>query len=167
MNSRSCRWLIVSALLITASGGWAQQSAPPASEQKPETFTTSHLCGTPQCSLPPAYDQKSVATLKQQASSGKAAEQGSASAQYFLGLMYATGTGVPKDSTQAATWWRKGAEQGCAVAQACLGDLYKKGWGVPQDYTRAALWYREASDQGDVDAQYNLGTLYLYGLGVP
>jgi hypothetical protein len=34
MNSRSCRWLIVSALLITASGAWAQQSAPPASDQK-------------------------------------------------------------------------------------------------------------------------------------
>lgn len=31
---RSRRWLIVSALLITASGAWAQQSAPPASDQK-------------------------------------------------------------------------------------------------------------------------------------
>ena len=28
MNSRSCRWLIASALLITASGAWAQRSAP-------------------------------------------------------------------------------------------------------------------------------------------
>lgn len=28
MNSRSCRWLIVSVLLITASCAWAQQSAP-------------------------------------------------------------------------------------------------------------------------------------------
>src|SRR5271157_5846989 len=34
MNSRFCRWLIVSALLTTASGAWAQQSAPPASDQK-------------------------------------------------------------------------------------------------------------------------------------
>ena len=32
MNSRSCRWLIVSALVITASGALAQQSAPPASD---------------------------------------------------------------------------------------------------------------------------------------
>ena len=39
MNSRSRRWLIVSALLITASVAWAEQSAPRASDQKPETFT--------------------------------------------------------------------------------------------------------------------------------
>ena len=33
MNSRSCRWLVW-ALLITASGAWAQRSAPPASDEK-------------------------------------------------------------------------------------------------------------------------------------
>jgi ankyrin repeat protein len=33
MKSRYCRWLIVSALIITASGAWAQQSAPPATAQ--------------------------------------------------------------------------------------------------------------------------------------
>ena len=33
MKSRYCRRLIVSALIITASGAWAQQSAPPATAQ--------------------------------------------------------------------------------------------------------------------------------------
>ena len=74
MNSRSCRWLIVSALLITASGTWAQRSAPPASDQKQEqTVPLSTL--TAQCSLPPAFDQKSVAAFEQQAARGDAAAQ--------------------------------------------------------------------------------------------
>ena len=76
MNSRFCRWLIVSALLITASGAWAQQSAPPASDQKVNrsweaTVRLSEL----QCRLPPAFDEKSIAAFKQQAASGDAAAQ--------------------------------------------------------------------------------------------
>ncbi len=34
----------------------------------------------------------------------KAAEQGDAEAQYNLGLMYATGIGVPEDHVQAYKW---------------------------------------------------------------
>ena len=123
MTSRPCRWLIVLALLIAASGAWAQQSAPPASDQKPETFTTNQLFGTAQCSLPPTFDQKSIAAFKQQAASGDAA------AQCGLGLMYAQGTGVPQDYAQAALWYRKAAEQGDANAQYLLGVFYNKGWG--------------------------------------
>jgi hypothetical protein len=196
MDSRFCRWLIVSALVITASGAWAQQSAPPASDQKPETFTTNKHFGA-QCRLPPAFDQKSITAFKQKASSGnaaaqcalgllynngwgvlqdhmqavewwrKAAEQGVAAAQYFLGLMYAVGQGVPQDYTQAAAWWRKAAEQGYSLAQSDLGELYYKGQGVPQDYTQAAAWYRKAAEQGNADAQGELGTLYNDGKGVP
>jgi hypothetical protein len=63
MNSRSCHWLIVSALLITASGAWAQRSAPPAPDQKEQTVKL--------CSEPPALDEKSIAAFKQQAASGE------------------------------------------------------------------------------------------------
>src|ERR1035441_8219558 len=111
MNSRSCRWLIVSALLITACGAWAQQSAPPASDQ---TLTTGQLSETPKaarCSSPPAFDQKSVAAFEQQAASGDAA------AQCGLGYLYFSGHGAPQEYKQAVAWWRKAAEQGVAVAQ--------------------------------------------------
>jgi uncharacterized protein len=40
------------------------------------------------------------------------AEQGNADAQYNLGWMYSSGTGVPQDYTQAVEWYRKAAEQG-------------------------------------------------------
>lgn len=50
----------------------------------------------------------------------KAAEKGSAAAQYSLGVMYSNGRGVPKDDAQAVVWYRKAAEQGLDAARAEL-----------------------------------------------
>ena len=49
------------------------------------------------------------------------AEQGDASAQNNLGLMYATGEGVLQDEAEAVRWYRLAAEQGQADAQNNLG----------------------------------------------
>jgi len=95
------------------------------------------------------------------------AEQGNANAQFFLGLMYGNGLGVPRDYAKALQWWRKAAEQGVAGAQYNLGIMYDTGRGVPQDYAEAARWYRKAAGQGDATAQFNLGFMYSNGRGVP
>ena len=108
---------------------------------------------TPVASIPPA-----VRSL---------AYQGDANAQFDLGLAYNNGEGVPKDSRQAALWYRKAAEQGHAGAQNNLGVRYDKGDGVPKDAGEAALWYRKAAEQGNAFAQDNLGSLYRDGRGVP
>ena len=42
----------------------------------------------------------------------KAAEQGNADAQNWLGWMYQNGKGVPPDDAEAVEWYRKAAEQG-------------------------------------------------------
>ena len=47
-----------------------------------------------------------------------------APSQYALGLMYATGRGLPQDHVEAMRWYRLAAEQGFAPAQASLGVLY-------------------------------------------
>ena len=44
------------------------------------------------------------------------AEQGDASAQYNLGVMYSFGRGVPENYAEAVRWWRLAAEQGYAEA---------------------------------------------------
>ncbi len=49
------------------------------------------------------------------------AEQGAAGAQNILGLMYATGEGVPQDNNEAVRWYRLAAEQGDDRAQYILG----------------------------------------------
>ena len=61
------------------------------------------------------------------------AEQGNARAQYFLGLMYNEGKGVPKDQKEAFKWYRLAADQGDASAQYNLALMYGNGVGVPKD----------------------------------
>jgi TPR repeat protein len=61
------------------------------------------------------------------------ANQGDASAEYQLGVMYEEGQDLPKDTTEALKWYRKAAEQGNATAQTNLGAAYANGQGVPQD----------------------------------
>jgi hypothetical protein len=103
---------------------------------------------------------QSITTLKAQA------KRGSVDAQYNLGVAYATGQGVQKDESEAASWYRKAAEQGDAGAQSSLADAYAFGKGVPKDYSHAVAWYRKSAEQGDAGAQYNLGVLYTDGDGV-
>jgi TPR repeat protein len=119
-----------------------------------------------------------------------AAEQGDATAQFALGVMYATGLGVPQDHAEAVNWYRLAAvqgmacmatasaqegavedvralaEQGDAQAQSNLGVKYEVGDGVLQDHAAAVKWYRVAAEQGYAPAQNNLGLKYDKGLGV-
>jgi hypothetical protein len=75
------------------------------------------------------------------------ADQGSAIAQFNLGLMYENGQAVPRDYAAAANWYRKAVDQGNASAQANLGFMYANGEGVPRDYAAAASWYRKAAER--------------------
>ena len=76
------------------------------------------------------------------------AEQGNASAQFALGLMYSNGRGVLQDHAEAARWYRLAAEQGHARAQYNLGILYDNGRGVRQDYVLAHMWANIAAANG-------------------
>ena len=133
-------------------------------------------------------DSEKAATLFR-----KAAQQGYAEAQFYLGWICAgmvgsDGSGVPQDNVHATFWWRKAAENGHADSQHYLGEYYACGWGVEQDYAKAAFWLRRAvnqcdegepkrfklysdltswlrgvAEQGVIDAQYLLGWLYRHG----
>lgn len=81
------------------------------------------------------------------------AENGDASSQYRLAVLYHDGKGVPKDYVQAAYWYRKAAEQGHVKAQLYLGLLYFKGYGVPHNYDEAVRWLTLSSEQGNEKAQ--------------
>jgi len=96
-----------------------------------------------------------------------AADQGDAGAQTNLGIMYASGNGVPQDDAEAVRLYRLAADQGNPLAQANLGYMYDTGRGVPQDAAEALRLYRLAADQGYANAQSNLGVKYADGDGVP
>ena len=85
------------------------------------------------------------------------AEEGDVDAQYYLGVLYDNGYGVPQDYKEAVRWYKLAAEQGVAEAQFNLGNMYYDGQGVSVDYKEAVRWFTLAAEQGDVDAQYNLG----------
>lgn len=97
----------------------------------------------------------------------KAAAQGHASAQDWLGRQYFLGRGVPQDVAQAAMWYEKAAAQGHTSAQDDLGVLYLHGLGVPQDYAKARQWFEKAAAQELAEAHIHLGSLYANGWGVP
>jgi hypothetical protein len=109
----------------------------------------------------PQDDAKAVESIR------KAAEQGDATAQVSLGIMYAHGRrGLPQDDAKAVEWYRKAAEQGNATAQVNLGFMYAHGrGGLPQDDAKAVEWYRKAAEQGNTQAQANLGIMYAHGRG--
>ncbi len=77
------------------------------------------------------------------------AEQGDASAQYNLGLMYDNGWGVPQDDKTAVKWYRLAAEQGNTSAQGNLGAMYAFGKGVIKDYVYAHMWGNIAASNGN------------------
>ena len=81
------------------------------------------------------------------------AEQGDASAQFNLGLMYDKGEGVLEDDKEAVKWFRKAAEQGYAIAQLNLGGMYYNGKGVLEDYATAYAWFNIAAANGGVNAR--------------
>ena len=94
------------------------------------------------------------------------AEQGNASAQTNLGIMYQHGRGVEQNEAEAVRWYLPAAEQGNATAQSNLGIMYQQGRGVEQNDAEAFRWYLLAAEQGNVLAQAFLGFMYSYGRGV-
>ena len=77
-----------------------------------------------------------------------AAEQGVASAQLNLGLIYDKGQGVPQDYKTALKWYTLAAEQGNVDAQHNLGVMYNKGQGVIKDNVYAHMWGNIAASNG-------------------
>ena len=59
-----------------------------------------------------AYEEGDLATAFREFKN-----DGSAEAQFNVGLMYALGSGVKQDHREAANWYRKSAEQGYQQAQ--------------------------------------------------
>lgn len=93
------------------------------------------------------------------------ARSGDPSAQTYIGYLYHTGQGLPRDPKQAAQWFRQAAWQGHADAQYNLGVLHTLGEGVAPDPQLATRWYQAAARQGHPAACYRMGIAHYYGEG--
>ena len=94
-----------------------------------------------------AYDAGDYASARREWS--VLAEQGNATAQVIMGVMYYEGKGVAQDHKEAVKWFRKSTEQGNAKAQFNLGVSYAKGQGVIQDNVYAHMWFNISASTGD------------------
>ncbi|HTW71411.1 MAG TPA: caspase family protein [Acetobacteraceae bacterium] len=101
-----------------------------------------------------------LATLQNEAAQGKS------NAQIDLGLAYAKGLGVARDTAAARQWFERAANRGAAKGQYYLGAMDERGLGGPRSYATALQWYRRAADQGYPPAEAAVGRFYGRGLGV-
>ncbi|MFB2539347.1 tetratricopeptide repeat protein [Acinetobacter sp. c3-l95] len=80
------------------------------------------------------------------------AQKGNTEAQFNVGVMYGTGTGVKQDDAQAVYWYTKAMQQGNILALNNLGLLYATGSGVPKDYQKAKQLLENAANHGYLEA---------------
>lgn len=85
-------------------------------------------------------------------------------AMSMLGEMYATGTGVEKDSELAAALILDAAKHGYPRAQYNLFILYRDGSGLEKSDTKALKWLKEAAEQNYPDAEYSFAEYISNGL---
>lgn len=106
----------------------------------------------------------------------KAAEQGMARAQFYLGEFYNaqhSNSSCEKQSNQpyekhpelAFEWYEKAAKQKHVQAQIKLADMYNNGQGIPKNQAYALGWYYAAAFQGNKSAYKPLSEMFLFGHG--
>jgi TPR repeat protein len=79
----------------------------------------------------------------------KAAKSGSPEGQYYLGMAYQRGEGVPQDMAQAIHWYRGAAIGGDRKSQLMLGVQYASGRYVKQNFELAYAWAALAAEPPD------------------
>jgi len=94
----------------------------------------------------------------------KAADKGSTAAMVELGVLLGTGTGVPKDPTEARRLFERAAEGGNPRGVTNLAAL---SGGTPSDPVKARALLSKAAEANSAEAQYQLGVMMADGAGGP
>lgn len=103
-------------------------------------------------------DFKKAATLF-----AKAADQGEKDSIYQLGILYAYGQGVPRDSHKATILLTQACELGHSQAMLDYANLKFEGEVLEQDLADAAKWFQKATDLHNATAEYCLACMYGNG----
>jgi TPR repeat protein/V8-like Glu-specific endopeptidase len=91
----------------------------------------------------------------------KLVEDGSSHAAFLLGMMFADGIGVERNSRTALDWYFKAAIRGEVEALSKAAELYEG-----TNLLDAAKLYKVAADGGSEVAAFKLGLMHLRGRGV-
>lgn len=91
---------------------------------------------------------------------------GDMQSQYELGRIYDEGKGIPRNSTEAAYWYRRAARNGHPDALLALGKAFRAGDGVLQDSRIAAENFWRAAERGNAEGAYLYASMLTSGEGV-
>lgn len=101
----------------------------------------------------------------------RAADKGSTAAMVELGVMFATGQGVPKDEAQARKLLDRAAQagdpRGVANLMSLGGGGSSGGAAAPTDPAKARALLQTAAERNSAEAQYQLGLMNEQGVGGP
>jgi peptidoglycan hydrolase-like protein with peptidoglycan-binding domain len=153
MRRKPPRRFLKPALLIAAALGAVPapaQNAPPvsiAASDRPKDAA--------------AWSAMPLDELRQRAQSSETA------AMEELGRRLLSGTGVPRDTSIGASWYRRAADAGSPAAAFTMGVLYERGIAVERDSPTAVEWYRKAVAGNVAAAKHNLALMLRDGKGVP
>jgi TPR repeat protein len=90
-----------------------------------------------------------------------AAQAGSASAFYDIGVHYKTGNGLPQSDANAFASFEKAAELGDPRGARSVAVMYMSGTGVAPDIAKFGSWMQIAADRGDPLAQFLLASAMI------
>lgn len=95
-----------------------------------------------------------------------AAQNGSAEANYQLGILTQNGYGVEPNSDAAANYYRLAAQGGHKEAQFQYGMMLQKGYDIQKNIKEAAELYKQSADKGDKNALNQYALMLKEGIGV-
>lgn len=96
----------------------------------------------------------------------KAADQGNADAQDFVGFAYLRGAVVKRNTALAFAYFKDAADES-AQAAFNLGQCYFGAQGTPQDCTKGIEWWEKAAAKGHGRAAAAAAMAYHAGEGIP
>src|SRR5436190_16874214 len=93
----------------------------------------------------------------------RAADAGSPTAAFTMGVLYERGLTVERDSTKAVDWYRKAVAGDVPAAEHNLALMLRDGKGAPQDGPKAVELLRAAARRGLTASMFTLGDMYEHG----
>lgn len=96
----------------------------------------------------------------------KAAINGDAAGQHYLGICYAYGEGTIQDFYQARQWFEKASQKSYLPSTFELGKFYEYGMaGYTRNMEQAFSNYKTCADAGHAESQGRCGNMLLDGIG--
>ncbi|MGG4609066.1 tetratricopeptide repeat protein [Providencia sp. Me31A] len=97
------------------------------------------------------------------------AEAGDKMAAFSLGIAYARGEKVPKDTQKMIYYYELAGKNGYPRAYNILGNLYRKDnkRGIEKDFPKALYYFDLGAQQNDSNTAHLAGDMLYFGQGMP